>query len=205
VSWAALFAALVLGTGSIAAGDERYRIVKVTHYGKHSHHHKTKRACKRHGDRHCRKHVHRRRVPRRRPAPQPVARPAPVVPPRVVIPKPTPTPAPTATPTPTPTATPPPLPSRTSVDLTDDDADGWRVTPAYDELQAGPVEFNATNLGMDDHDFTVRDAQTTLGSIPLTPGASDTLLITLTPGVYTLYCSLPTHEARGMRADVTIR
>ena len=61
VSATALIVAFALAAAPLSAGaEERYAVVKVTHYGKH--HHKTKRACKRHGDRHCRKHVHRRRV-----------------------------------------------------------------------------------------------------------------------------------------------
>jgi plastocyanin len=182
VSWAVLLAVVALGAGSVAADGERYRIVTVTYYGQH--HHKTKRACQRHGDRHCRKHPQWRMGATH--APQPVVRP---------------TPAPTATPPPSPT----PLPSRTSVDLTDNDDIGWQVAPAYHELRAGPVEFNATNLGMDDHDFSIRATGPALATIPLLPGESGTLQITLTPGVYTLYCSVATHESRGMRADITIR
>jgi len=189
VSWAALFVALAVGaSGSVAADGDRYRVVKVTHYGQH--HHKTKRACKRHGDRHCRSYAQWRMGPAR--GPQPVVRPAP---PTGTPPSPTPTPPPSPT----------PLPSRTSVDLTDDDDNGWQVAPAYTELKAGPVEFNATNLGMDDHDFSIRRTTTALATIPLLPGESGTLQITLTPGVYTLYCSVATHESRGMRADITIR
>lgn len=108
-------------------------------------------------------------------------------------------------PTPAPPGPAPALPSRTSVDLTDDDENGWKVTPAYRVLKAGPVEFNATNLGMDDHDFTVRRGGTELGTVFLAPGASDALRLTLAAGTYTLFCSLPTHEGLGMRADVTVR
>ena len=192
MSATALIVAFALAAAPLSAGaDERYAVVKVTHYGKH--HHKTKRACKRHGDRHCRKHVHRRRV--LRPAvPVPAPPPAPVPPP-VAAPPASPTPAPTPAPTP------PPLPSRTSVDLTE-----WRVTPAYLELRAGEVEFNAANLGEDDHDFSVRDAAAAnLATVVLGPGQSDSVRLTLGAGVYTLFCSLPTHEQMGMRADVTVR
>jgi plastocyanin len=109
-------------------------------------------------------------------------------------------PAPTG---PTPAA--PALPSRTSVDLTDDDDNGWKVTPAYRTLKAGPIELNATNLGMDDHDFSVRRGATQLGTVFLSPGASETLRLTLDAGTYRLYCSLPTHEALGMKTDLTVR
>jgi hypothetical protein len=124
---------------------------------------------------------------------------------RVVAPPapgpPAPAPAPPSPPAPTPTPTPAPLPSRTSVDLTE-----WRVTPAYLELRAGEVEFNAANLGEDDHDFSVRDAAAAnLATVVLGPGQSDSVRLTLGAGVYTLYCSLPGHEGMGMRADVTVR
>jgi plastocyanin len=110
-------------------------------------------------------------------------------------------PAPTSTPIPIATPTPTPLPSRTGVDL-----DEWRVTPAYRALQAGEVEFNVANLGEDDHDFSVRDdAGTPLKTVPLAPGQSASVRVTLAAGVYTLYCSLPTHEGQGMRAKLTVR
>jgi Copper binding proteins, plastocyanin/azurin family len=185
VSAAALILAFALAGAPISVGGEAgYAVVKVVHYGKH--HHKTKRACKRHGDRHCRRHVHRRRV--QRPAPVPPPPPAPVA-----------ASPPSPTPVPTPEPTPPPLPSRTSVDLAE-----WRVTPSYLELRAGEIEFNAANLGEDDHDFSVRDA-VPLVTVPLAPGQSEPVRLTLGAGVYTLYCSLPGHEALGMRADVTVR
>jgi plastocyanin len=187
VTWGALALVVALAATPITLDtSERYRVVKVVAYGEH--HHKTKRACKRHGDRHCRRHVVWRRVrrPDRKPAPGPP-------------------PNPSATPTPTPTATPTPppelLPSRTGVDL-----DEWRVTPSYRELRAGEVEFNAANLGEDDHDFSVRDANgTNLTTTALSPGGTATVRLTLVPAVYTLYCSLPDHEELGMKSKVTVR
>jgi Copper binding proteins, plastocyanin/azurin family len=138
-------------------------------------------ACARRGDRRCRRRAHRLRV----------VRPAP----------PSGSPVPTPTPGPTPGPTPPPLPSRTSVDLTE-----WRVTPAYRALRAGEVEFNAANLGEDDHDFSIRNAGgAVLANEVVLVGDSVTVRISLAPAVYTLYCSLPDHEANGMRADITVR
>jgi plastocyanin len=111
------------------------------------------------------------------------------------------TPAGGPAPAPNPTPAPRPLPSRTGVDL-----DEWRVAPAYRELRAGAVEFNAANLGEDDHDFSVRDADgATLKAVPLAPGESAGVRLTLAAGTYTLYCSLPGHEELGMRARVTVR
>jgi plastocyanin len=176
VTVAALLAVAALAAPAPAAVS--YRMVEISSYGVAKHHHETRRACRRHGDRHCRKHVPRRGL-----------RPGPAH-----------TPGPTPTPTPSPTPGPAPLPSRTGVDL-----DEWRVTPAYRELAAGEVEFNAANLGEDDHDFSIREDATPLKSVALAPGESASVRVTLAAGVYTLYCSLPSHEGYGMRSKVTVR
>lgn len=171
-------AALAAPLPATVSQEPTYRVVKVKYYGVKKHHHKTRRACRRHWDRRCRKHVVKRRVRIKHPPP-----------------------APGPTPTPTPTPTPPPLPSRTAVDLAE-----WRVTPAYRELAVGEIEFNAANLGEDDHDFSVRDADgATLKAVPLAPGESAGVRLTLAAGTFTLYCSLPGHEELGMRARVTVR
>ncbi|HET8757726.1 MAG TPA: plastocyanin/azurin family copper-binding protein [Solirubrobacteraceae bacterium] len=169
-------AALAASPPATVSQDPAYRVVKVKYYGVKKHHHRTRRACRRHWDHRCRKHVVRRRV--KVPAP----------------------PAPVPAPTPTPTPTPPPLPSRTTVDL-----DEWRVTPAYRELAAGEVEFNAANLGEDDHDLSIRQDAAPLKTVALAPGESASVRVTLAAGAYTLYCSLPGHEGNGMRATLTVR
>ena len=172
-------AAALLAVVALAAPTQ-FRISEVAHYGVPKHHHKTKRACVRHGDRRCRKQraalgegagvvaaaaVARTRSRCRRPRRQARS-----------------------------------LPRRTSVDL-----DEWRVSPAYRTLAAGQVEFNAANLGEDDHDFSIRRDATPLRSVFLAPGESASVRVTLAAGEYTLYCSLPSHEGYGMRAKVTVR
>ncbi|HEY7599194.1 MAG TPA: hypothetical protein VH741_04635, partial [Candidatus Limnocylindrales bacterium] len=72
----ALLVAVAVAATPLATGDvERVRLVKVVDYG--AHHHKTKRACRRHGDRHCRRHVHWRRARPRAPQPAPEPTPTP--------------------------------------------------------------------------------------------------------------------------------
>jgi plastocyanin len=112
---------------------------------------------------------------------------------------PTATPAPGTSPTPTPTAT-PVYPSRTGVDL-----DEWIVRSSYHTLRAGTIDFNAANLGEDDHNLSIRGGGKEWGRLELAPGGADTLRVALTPGTYTLYCSLVGHEEQGMRTDVTVR
>jgi plastocyanin len=114
-------------------------------------------------------------------------------------------PAPGADPTPTPGATPTPTatpayPSRTGVDL-----DEWVVRSSYRTLRAGTIDFNAANLGEDDHNLSVRAGGREYGRLDLAPGDADTLELTLAPGAYTLYCSLQGHEELGMRTDISVR
>jgi plastocyanin len=97
----------------------------------------------------------------------------------------------------------PVYPRRTNVDLTD--TNEWSVRPSYRTLAAGSIDFNANNLGEDDHDLSVRRGTNVLGKLPLAPGESATLTVTLAAGSYVLFCSLPDHEEAGMRANITVR
>ncbi len=105
---------------------------------------------------------------------------------------PAPTPTPTATPTP-----PPAYPSRSRVVL-----DEWTVQSSYIVMKAGPLEFNVDNVGEDDHNLSIKGRDDTV-AVP--PGESAQLNVTLDPGTYTLYCSLPEHEGRGMRTTLTVK
>ena len=91
-------------------------------------------------------------------------------------------------------------PARTGVDLSE-----WTIRPTYRTLATGRVSFNAANLGEDDHNLSVRSGATEYGKVDLAPGDTDSLVLQLPPGTYTLYCSLQGHEEQGMRADIIVR
>ena len=83
----------------------------------------------------------------------------------------------------------------------------WRVALYRDRVPAGVVRFNVRNFGEDGHDLAVRTASgRVLGSLPeLRPGSTDTLRLRLRRrGRYTVFCSLPGHEAKGMRARLRV-
>jgi plastocyanin len=125
--------------------------------------------------------------------PRPTASPVPV----------TGAPSPTAAPTPGPTATPAPdLPSRTEV-LIDDDPD-YTMTSSYRTLKAGVVTFNAVNYGMDDHNLTIEDVAGAHVDLPA-DRETHALEVTLAPGSYHLYCSLPGHDQAGMHTTITVK
>jgi hypothetical protein len=100
---------------------------------------------------------------------------------------------------------PPPLPTSLAVD-----EDEWTVIPSKRVVAAGPVTLRVYNRGMDDHDLTLVDAAGTLHSVPLAPGASSELRVTLTPGSWKLWCSLfagtqDSHELLGMVTTIQAR
>jgi plastocyanin len=109
--------------------------------------------------------------------------------------------APAATPTPVPTAapTPAPLPARTKVVLDDDP---YKVQSAYVTMQAGPLEFNVVNVGMDDHNLSIKGRA---DSEFVAAGGEGQLNVTLPAGTYRLYCSLPGHEQAGMWTTLVVR
>jgi plastocyanin len=96
---------------------------------------------------------------------------------------------------------PDPLPRRLGVDEKE-----YSIYPSYNPVGSGRVEFHVTNFGMDAHDFSIRNtAGSVLWSTPLAPGGKALITVNLTPGEYTLFCSLADHEALGMRARLTVR
>lgn len=79
----------------------------------------------------------------------------------------------------------------------------FSITPASITVGAGG-SLNVTNEGTVQHDVAVKGNDAV--KIPLLDaGKSNTLdLSTLSPGDYTIYCTVPGHEAAGMHAQLTI-
>jgi uncharacterized cupredoxin-like copper-binding protein len=57
------------------------------------------------------------------------------------------------------------------------------------------------NAGKLQHDLAIKGGQKTK---LIQPGSSGQLVVTLKPGKYHLYCSVPGHEQAGMKADITV-
>jgi uncharacterized cupredoxin-like copper-binding protein len=80
------------------------------------------------------------------------------------------------------------------------------VRPTHRTVAAGPVDFYPVDLGMDSHDMTIRDGGgNVVGTVPIDPGQTAHIKVNLTPGTYTLFCSLYDHELRGMHASLTVQ
>jgi plastocyanin len=73
-------------------------------------------------------------------------------------------------------------------------------------VPAGEVVLEFVNDGQDAHNLHLENGEGPLTeSIGSTPSKGvDDLHLQMRPGSYTLFCSLPTHEARGMKATLTV-
>ena len=69
-------------------------------------------------------------------------------------------------------------------------------------LTAGPVTFQVKNAGKIPHDLAIKETGDKTKEIPA--GGTAELKVTLKPGKYELYCSIPGHEAAGMKLVVTV-
>lgn len=74
-------------------------------------------------------------------------------------------------------------------------------------MPAGKVIIEFVNHGQDEHNLNAVEATegSVAGSLPNTPSNGHlSLTVDLRPGNYTLFCSLPGHEAKGMKATLVV-
>lgn len=70
--------------------------------------------------------------------------------------------------------------------------------------KAGDVTITMTNMSPLEHNVTIAQGSTVLGSTPTFIGGSKTLTLNLKPGTYTFYCSVPGHRQAGMEGTLTV-
>jgi plastocyanin len=93
------------------------------------------------------------------------------------------------------------------VQVTAEDSEAFRFVLSRPSVPAGKVIVEFVNHGQDEHNLNALEQSegTIAGSLPNTaPNAHPTLTLTLKPGSYTLFCSLPGHEAKGMKATLLV-
>jgi uncharacterized cupredoxin-like copper-binding protein len=69
-------------------------------------------------------------------------------------------------------------------------------------LKAGKITFKVKNAGKIPHDLAIKGMTARTKLIPA--GGLAELAVTLKPGTYELYCTVPGHEAAGMKLNVTV-
>jgi plastocyanin len=84
----------------------------------------------------------------------------------------------------------------------------YSLTLSRTEVPAGKVIVEFVNDGEDPHNLHLEEptAGSEPGAFPSSaPKTHLDLSFELKPGSYTLFCALPEHEAKGMRATLTVR
>ena len=82
----------------------------------------------------------------------------------------------------------------------------YSFTLSRTSVPAGKVIFDFVNHGQDEHNLNVQAGESPVaGSFANTPSeTSSEQAIILRPGTYTLFCSLPEHEKKGMKATLVV-
>ena len=82
----------------------------------------------------------------------------------------------------------------------------WRYEPKEIHSPGGDVVFEVKNGGFIEHNFVIEDAARKKRAeiTYIEPGQTLEVTVTLPPGTYTIYCSLPGHKDAGMAATLRL-
>jgi plastocyanin len=72
------------------------------------------------------------------------------------------------------------------------------------EAAAGKVTITFKNASPVEHNVTIAEGTKVLGATPTFKGGTRTLTLTLKPGKYVFYCSVPGHRQAGMEGTLTV-
>jgi plastocyanin len=79
---------------------------------------------------------------------------------------------------------------------------------AYDAKQlsakSGSVTIEFANASPVEHDVAIAQGSSVVGQTPVFTGGSKTLKVTLKPGTYKFYCTVPGHRQAGMEGTLTV-
>jgi plastocyanin len=70
--------------------------------------------------------------------------------------------------------------------------------------KAGTVTIEMTNMSPIEHDVAVAEGSKILGQTPVFTGGSKTVTVTLKPGTYTFFCTVPGHRQAGMEGTLSV-
>jgi plastocyanin len=105
------------------------------------------------------------------------------------------------------TGTPPPASSpaaASTVKLAANPAGQLAYEPKQLTAKAGKVTIDMANASPIEHDVAVAQGTTVLGQTPVFSGGSKSVTLTLKPGKYTFYCTVPGHRQAGMEGTLTV-
>jgi uncharacterized cupredoxin-like copper-binding protein len=97
------------------------------------------------------------------------------------------------------TTTAPAKPAATKVPVSETE---FKITVGSTDFKAGEITFEVKNDGKIPHDLAIKGTSDKTELIPA--GGTAELKVTLKAGKYELYCTVPGHEAAGMKLNITV-
>lgn len=88
--------------------------------------------------------------------------------------------------------------------VTIDATDGTAFSNTTATAKAGKVTFKMPNKSPIGHDIALKGVPGAQGKV-VTQGGVSTFTVTLKPGKYTFYCTVPGHEQAGMKGTLTVK
>jgi uncharacterized cupredoxin-like copper-binding protein len=83
----------------------------------------------------------------------------------------------------------------------------FTLTLSRQSVRTGSLSVELVNFGMDNHDLVIKSVKagsTAVRFKQLAPRGRAERTIRVTPGRYSLWCSVSNHKARGMRATLVV-
>jgi plastocyanin len=106
--------------------------------------------------------------------------------------------------TPAPASSPAPGKAGSSLALAANPAGQLAYNTKQLSAKAGTVTITMANMSSLEHNVTIAEGSKVLGATPTFAGGSRTLTLTLKPGKYTFYCSVPGHRQAGMEGTLNV-
>ncbi len=112
----------------------------------------------------------------------------------------------TTTPTTQTTTTPAASNGGATVSQSADPTGQLKFTKSSLTAKSGKVTIDFTNKSPVPHDMVIQQGSSgsVIGKTPVFSGGSKTFTVTLKPGTYTFYCSVPGHRQAGMQGTLTV-
>jgi plastocyanin len=80
----------------------------------------------------------------------------------------------------------------------------FHIAPSARKAARGPVRLVVRNAGKYPHSLAIKGAGVSKRTPIIKPGKSAVLVVNLRSGSYSLWCPVPGHAARGMKATVSV-
>ncbi len=80
----------------------------------------------------------------------------------------------------------------------------WTIEFANTTIKGGLVKFVVKNEGAEAHNLVIQGTSIEVAVYNIRPGKSKEVTFDVKPATYSVFCSLPGHESKGMKTTLTV-